>query len=342
MCISCSDRFGSLLEQLVEAMSLHAADESPIVRRLCLKGLVQQVDGTRDTGDGDGNRGGGGGSGGGGSSVNSSSNGCSGGGDSSGGSSRVAVVAIPGLYALHHATQVLELIVALLEDPDESVAFAAVRCLLVALESSSFNIDPFLLNLCVRLRNLQVNLDVKIRAAAFAAFGALSKFSVSNKQNFLEQVHASFPRIILHVHDEDSGVRQSCKNTLWQLLPLLEVNDFSLLIGAPFNLDRRSDYEDFIRHITKLLLQHVPSRADTYLASIVQAFDAPSSVIQANAICFAACLISHLEDQRLFSYYYAQVFGLLTEKMSQSPDPLVRATRSSALSTLIKAGCSVK
>ncbi|XP_031501558.1 protein SHOOT GRAVITROPISM 6 isoform X2 [Nymphaea colorata] len=285
-----SDGFGSLLEQLVEAMSLHAADESPIVRRLCLKGLVQ----------------------------------------------------IPGLYALHHATQVLELIVALLEDPDESVAFAAVQCLLVVLESSSFNIDPFLLNLCVRLRNLQVNLDVKIRAAAFAAFGALSKFSVRNKQNFLEQVHASFPRIILHVHDEDSGVRQSCKNTLWQLLPLLEVNDFSLLIGAPFNLDRRSDYEDFIRHITKLLLQHVPSRADTYLASIVQAFDAPSSVIQANAICFAACLISHLEDQRLFSYYYAQVFGLLTEKMSQSPDPLVRATRSSALSTLIKAGCSVK
>lgn len=37
----CSDGFGSLLEQMVEALCRHVSDDSPTVRRLCLRGLVQ-------------------------------------------------------------------------------------------------------------------------------------------------------------------------------------------------------------------------------------------------------------------------------------------------------------
>lgn len=37
----CSDSGSSLMEQMVEALCLHAADESPTVRRVCLRGLVQ-------------------------------------------------------------------------------------------------------------------------------------------------------------------------------------------------------------------------------------------------------------------------------------------------------------
>lgn len=37
----CSDSASSLMEQMVEALCLHAADESPTVRRVCLRGLVQ-------------------------------------------------------------------------------------------------------------------------------------------------------------------------------------------------------------------------------------------------------------------------------------------------------------
>lgn len=38
---SCSDGLPSLLEHIVEAMCLHVSDESPTVRSLCLRGLVQ-------------------------------------------------------------------------------------------------------------------------------------------------------------------------------------------------------------------------------------------------------------------------------------------------------------
>lgn len=37
----CSESFGPLLEQVVEGLTRHVSDDSPNVRRLCLRGLVQ-------------------------------------------------------------------------------------------------------------------------------------------------------------------------------------------------------------------------------------------------------------------------------------------------------------
>jgi len=37
----CSDGFGPLLKQMVQALCRHVSDDSPTVRRLCLRGLVQ-------------------------------------------------------------------------------------------------------------------------------------------------------------------------------------------------------------------------------------------------------------------------------------------------------------
>lgn len=37
----CSDGFGPLLEQMVQSLCRHVSDDSPTVRRLCLRGLVQ-------------------------------------------------------------------------------------------------------------------------------------------------------------------------------------------------------------------------------------------------------------------------------------------------------------
>lgn len=39
----CSESFGTLLEQVVEGLTRHVSDDSPNVRRLCLRGLVQVV-----------------------------------------------------------------------------------------------------------------------------------------------------------------------------------------------------------------------------------------------------------------------------------------------------------
>lgn len=98
----------------------------------------------------------------------------------------------------------------------------------------------------------------------------------------------------------------------------------------------RSDYEDFVRNLAKQFTQHLSSRVDTYMASTIQAFDAPWPLIQANAIYFACSLLSLSDDQHILTVYYTQVFSLLVGKMSRSSHAVVRATCFSALGLLLK------
>ncbi|PRQ43676.1 putative condensin complex subunit 1 [Rosa chinensis] len=287
-----SDGFGSLLEQMVEVLCRHVSDESPTVRRLCLRGLVQ----------------------------------------------------IPSIQMLQYTTQVLGVILALLDDSDESVQLTAVTCLLTMLESSpSDAVDPILLNLSVRLRNLQISMNPEMRANAFSALGSLCNYGIgAQHEAFREQVHAIMPRLVLHLHDNDVIVRQACRSTLKQIAPLLEMEGlFPLFNMHCFNYDHRTDYEDFVRELTKQFAQHLPSRVDSYLASTIQALDAPWPIIQANAIYFSSCMLSLSDDQHILTLYYPQVFGPLVGKLSKSADASVRATCSSALGLLLKSSKSI-
>lgn len=287
-----SDGFGPLLEEMVEALCRHVSDDSPTVRRLCLKGLVQ----------------------------------------------------IPPNHIVRYATEVLGVILVLLDDTDESVQETALSCLLMVLETSSNDaVEPIFPNLLVRLRSLQVCLNSKIRANAFAAFGALSDHGVGPLHEiFLEQVHAALPRLVLHLHDDDLTVRQACRNTLKKVAPIMELEGmFSLFSAHYFNSDHRSDYEDFVRDCTRQLILHQATRVDSYMASIIQAYDAPWPVIQANGIYFSSCILSLTDDHRILSLYYSQVFAMLVGKMSRSQDGIVRSACSSALGLLLKSPYSL-
>ncbi|OWM69676.1 hypothetical protein CDL15_Pgr025525 [Punica granatum] len=251
---------------------------------------------------------------------------------------------IPSLHILQYTAQVLSVILALLDDMDESVQLTAVSCLLMILESApSDAVEPILLNLSVRLRNLQISMNVKMRTDAFAAFGALSSYGVgAQREAFLEQVHAALPRLVLHLHDDNQTVRQACRNTLKRIAPFFETHEFSVLFSMQaFNSDHRGDYEDFIRNLAKQLSEHLSSRVSTYMASIIQAFDAPWPIIQANAMYLACSILSLSDDQHILAIYYTQVFGMLVGKMSRSADAVVRATCSSALGLLLKSSNSV-
>ncbi|KAL6133487.1 hypothetical protein ACLB2K_065722 [Fragaria x ananassa] len=287
-----SDSFGSLLEQMVEVLCRHVTDESPTVRRLCLRGLVQ----------------------------------------------------IPSIQMLQYTSQVLGVILALLDDLDESVQLTAVTCLLTMLESSPKDaVDPILLSLSVRLRNLQISMNPKMRANAFSALGSLCNYGTgAQHEAFLEQVHAIIPRLVLHLHDNDVIVRQACRSTLRRISPLLDMEGlFPLFNMHCFNYDHRTDYEDFVRELTKQFAQHLPSRVDSYMASAIQALDAPWPIIQANAIYFSSCMLSLSDDQHILTLYYPQVFGTLVGKLSKSTDASVRATCSLALGLLLKSSKSI-
>ncbi|KAI4300360.1 hypothetical protein L6164_033748 [Bauhinia variegata] len=249
------------------------------------------------------------------------------------------LVQIPSIQILKYTPQVLGVILALLDDSDESVQLTAVTCLLMILESSPDDaVEPILLNLSLRLRNLQASMNARMRASSFAAFGTLSNYGIrAQKEAFLEQVYAAVPRLVLHLYDEDISVRQACRNTLKRVCPLMEVEGLLPLLNThSFLSDHRSDYEDFLRDTAKQFTQHISSRIDTYLASTVQAFDAPWPLIQANAIYFSSSILSLSDDQHILALYHTKVFGMLVSKLSRSSDPVVRATCSAALGLLLK------
>ncbi|KAM3325089.1 protein SHOOT GRAVITROPISM 6 isoform X1 [Capsicum chacoense] len=282
-----SDGFGPLLEEMVQALCRHVSDDSPTVRRLCLRGLVQ----------------------------------------------------MPSIHVLQYTTQILGVILALLDDLDESVQLTAVSCLLMVLESSSRDaVEPVLLNLSIRLRNLQECMNEKIRANAYAAFGALSTYGTgSQRDSFLEQAHAAFPRMVLHLHEDDLSVRQACRNTLKCIAPLMEIDGITAVFNTHwFTSDHRGDYEDFLRELAKQLTQNLAARVDRYMASIIQAFDAPWPAVQANAVYLCSSVLALSDDNYISSHYYNQVFEMLVGKMSRSTDAIVRATCSSALGLLLK------
>ncbi|VAH97828.1 unnamed protein product [Triticum turgidum subsp. durum] len=254
---------------MVEELCQHVTDDSPTVRSLCLRGLVQ----------------------------------------------------IPESHILNYIQQVLGVILALLEDATESVQLTAVQCLLTVLNVSEQDaVDPILISLLVRLRNLQISMNTKMRSNAFAAYGALSAYGAGSQHHaFLEQIHATLPRLILHLHDNDLSVRLACRNTFQLLAPLMEVDGLSSLLNKQyFTSDRRSDYEDFIRDLTRQLCRLSPVRVDSY------------------AVCLVSCMLSFLDDQRFLAPYFSQVFAMLVGRISQSPEAVVRAAASSALGLLIK------
>ncbi|KAK6290208.1 hypothetical protein POUND7_001749 [Theobroma cacao] len=254
------------------------------------------------------------------------------------------LVKIPSVHIYQYTNQVLGVILSLLDDLDESVQLTAVSCLLTILDSSPNDaVEPILLNLSVRLRNLQISMNVKMRADAFAAFGALSNYGVgAHKDAFIEQIHATLPRLILHLHDDDLAVRHACRNTLKRFATLMEIEGLLALFNShSINSDHRSDYEDFVRDFTRQFVQHLSSRVDTYMVSTIQAFDAPWPIIQANAIYVSSSILSLSNDQHILALYFTQVFGLLVSKMSRSADAVVRATSSSAFGLLLKSTNSI-
>ena len=92
---------------------------------------------------------------------------------------------------------------------------------------------------------------------------------------------------------------------------------FALFNTHSFNSDHRSDYEDFVRDLSKPFSLRLSSRADTYMASTIQAFDVPWPTIQANAIYFSNSMLSVSDDQHILALYYTWVFGMLKQRLRQ-------------------------
>ncbi|XP_024369013.1 protein SHOOT GRAVITROPISM 6 isoform X1 [Physcomitrium patens] len=279
-----------LLGQLVGVLCAHIGDDSPSVRRLCVKGLVQ----------------------------------------------------IPELGVAKYASQILSVIVALIEDAEEEVALEAVQGLGKILDFEAEVVPeaivaPMLLNLCVRLRSLQGRQKENTRAAAFAALGSLTRYAVGVQlEAFMEQVHATLPRLVLHINDEAPSVCQACKDTLKRLAPLLHAQDIRALVNLQTYIQSEElEYDEFVREFAKHLVLQFGDRVDTYVTAAMQAFESPWPLIQANAVYFAGCMLSEISDSRPLAIYLPQVTGALVRMTASAPSAVVRAKSALALSLLL-------
>lgn len=70
------------------------------------------------------------------------------------------------------------------------------------------NIRPILINICLRIRPCFEKQLSGVRAAAFTLFGKLSRFGDGpSKSPFLDQIHANFVSMLLHLNDDSTEVR---------------------------------------------------------------------------------------------------------------------------------------
>lgn len=273
--------------RLVEVLRTLTNDASPLVRRLCIDGLVKMSD-----------------------------------------------EAIS-----RHITDVLAVTASLIEDKEDRVILLALQGLSKVFEQTPTNlVTPLLLGVCARLFTLQKSDSDKMRAAAFIAFGTLSRFIDGDLHTILlEQMHRVLPRLLFHVDDDSAEVRSACKSSLRRIVACLSCDVLEeLLDHRAFLSDRRLKYKEFIRDFIRHLAANFQDQSEVYLTSALESMEGATRTIQANSCYFVGCFLGHVEDSFILHQHLAQASAMLVRLASTSNSPLVRTNSTQALSLLLR------
>jgi len=173
------------------------------------------------------------------------------------------------------ASAVLSALISASEDSVASVAAEAVASLTKVVRVTDFDtIGPNLINICFRMRPAFDRKDINVRTAAFTLFAALSRFGKPeskeeerrsswkvNQTNFLDQVHANVPIYVVHVNDEDSGVRAACLSGLRVVAELLGDEVKTVCDEATCEPDA---HDDFVCKLAPTLTRAFADRLRSY------------------------------------------------------------------------------
>lgn len=89
-----------------------------------------------------------------------------------------------------------------------------------------------------------------------ALFGALHRFGEGPcKVLFYEQIHANLVCLVMHLLDEDDGVRRASKKALQQLGPLLQAEPVNELFQQTLDENKSLQYAEFIHTLGKRLVR---------------------------------------------------------------------------------------
>lgn len=223
-----------------------------------------------------------------------------------------------------------------MDNPSESLAMMSMTSLSRLFELvDEQQVAPVIVNLSLRLKPIFEKTTSSLRAAAFTLFGTLSRFGGGyGAQTFLEQIHAHLTPLIVHMNDEDEKVKEACRKSLKQCVPLLKSKALSAFIEAKTTT---LDYESFLFEFSKLIVQHCPDRLNFYFAACSAYYKSSWNIIKANAAIYCGYLVRCAEN----SLDAATIRNLSLDHVSTSiialmkdTTPLVRVKAAQAMALM--------
>jgi len=172
------------------------------------------------------------------------------------------------------ATSILSSLMSASEDTDSEVAAEAVASLTrIVAHVDVRTIEPMLISLCFRLRPAFDRKESNVRSSAFTLFGGLCRFGASvdgsENRDFTDQLHQFLPIYLVHLHEDDGGVRLAVHDGLKQLSALLDPQLAAVL--ADTSIDA-SQYDDTVHRLAPLMATLYPQHVRGYLDTCVTYF----------------------------------------------------------------------
>ncbi len=123
-----------------------------------------------------------------------------------------------------------------------------------------------------------------MRAASLRLFGNLSRFGDGpSAEPFLEQIHANFVSLLVHVNDADEGVRKAAKAALKLVGPLTEAPATNAMLQKFLSESTSLHYGEFMNDLSKQVIKELAPKVNFYTMNCVHFFKSSYTEVRANA-----------------------------------------------------------
>eukprot|EP00042_Codosiga_hollandica_P058679 m.888514 g.888514 ORF g.888514 m.888514 type:complete len:837 (+) comp59932_c0_seq4:158-2668(+) len=248
------------------------------------------------------------------------------------------IASIPDDQMKKHTTAVLSAMVTGMDDrddPNDDITLEAMNGLSkIIAKIEEDTVRAILLNIALRIRPCFEKDKPQVRAAAFRLFGNLSRFGDGpSKEPFLEQIHANFMSLLLHLNEADAEVRLACKVALKQIGPLLESTKTNEMFQKHLVDDGTLQYGDFMNDLSKIMIGDLDDKINFYVMSNISFFKSERVELKANAAIFTGFLLGNLHMSARKYITKEHVCGELI-RLLRDPAVVVRIRAAEAMSLL--------
>eukprot|EP00299_Pterocystis_sp_00344_P016431 c8250_g1_i1.p1 GENE.c8250_g1_i1~~c8250_g1_i1.p1 ORF type:complete len:789 (+),score=215.45 c8250_g1_i1:995-3361(+) len=238
-------------------------------------------------------------------------------------------------------SQTLSMLLSCLDDSVDSVCLQSLLSLKKVLPCLSDDVvAPALISICIKLRTVFERQNNDLRRESLGMFESISHFGKGRGAGMIaEQVQGNLISFVLHVNDENAGVRLQARRTLTALIPLLESEPLTTVVTGAVSTDENVviygtfDFESFADSIAAVLVEHFSEQLPLHFSAIQLFFSSPWSVIRANAAVLAGFLVSHAKKRRINHQNFDTVCAALTDMLRES-SAIVRRSAAFALSSV--------